>query len=189
MLADRANRAVLTAWGLVFAAGGAAILAAGAGAGGPALAAQPVLTRARWALVAGNETASWAAVVAGGVILLALGVLWLVAQARTDRLRRLEIDPDRGHGGAHMDGQALAGAVSAELDKTPGLQRGRARLVSRRGGPELHLRVRLSPYADLHEARHHIEAVVIPRARQALAPAPLPALLRLEIARSGERVR
>jgi hypothetical protein len=186
---DRASRAVLTAWGLIFAAGGAAILAAAAGAGGPALASQPVLTRAHWALVASHETASWAAVIAAGAILLTLGIWWLAAQASTGRLPRVEIDPDRGHGGAHLAGQALAGAVSADLAQTPGLQRGSARLASRRGAPELHLRVRLSPYADLKEARDHIETIVIPHARQALAPAPLPAQVQLEIARTGERAR
>jgi len=189
VLTDRANRVVLTAWGLLFAAGGAAILAAGAGAGGPGVATQPVLTRAHWALVTGHETGAWAAVIAIGVILLALGAWWLTAQARTGRLRYLELDAGHDRGGAILVGQALADAVSAELDETPGLQRGRVRLVGRRGGPELHLGVKLSPYADLEEARRHIEAVVIPHARQAIAPDPLPARLRLEIARAGDRVR
>jgi hypothetical protein len=184
MLPDQVNRTMIVIWGVIFAAGGAALLAIGAGAAGTGLAGRPVLTRSHWAFITGHQGWSWGIIVAVGAILVAIGTWWLIAQLRvTGGMRRLEIEPDRGSGGATVPARLVTAAVAADLDQTPGMERGRARLVRRHGRPELELRARISPQADIHAARRHIEDVVIPHAREALTPHPLPARVTVELGR------
>ena len=117
-------------------------------------------------------------------VLVALGIWWLIVQVPVFRgMRSLYIEPDRGSGAATVPARLLTAAVTADLDQTPGLQRGRARLVRHRGRPELELRAKISPHADIQAARRHIEDVVIPHAREALAPQPLPTRVTVELGR------
>lgn len=184
MLPDQVNRAIVVIWGVLFAAGGAALLAIAAGAAGPGLAGQPVMTRPHWAFITGHRDWSWGVIAAVGVILVAVGAWWLLVQLRIPAgMRRLEIEPDRGSGGATVPARLLAAAVAADLNQTPGIEEGRARLVRHHGRPELELRAKLNPHADVHAASRHIEDVVIPHAREALAPQPLPARVTVELAR------
>ena len=184
MLPDQVNRTIIVIWGLVFTAGGAALLAIAAGAAGSGLAGQPVITKSRWAFITSHQGWSWAIIVAAGAILVAVGIWWLIVQLRiAGRMRRLEIEPDRGVGGTTVAAHLLTAAVAADMDQTPGMEQGRARLVRRHGRPELELRAKLNPHANIHEARRHIEGVVIPHAREALAPQPLPARVTVELGR------
>jgi len=184
MLPDQVNRTIVVIWGVMFAAGGGALLAIGAGAAGSGLANQPVITRSHWAFITGHQDWSWGIIAAVGVILVAVGAWWLLVQSRIPGgMRRLEIEPDRGNGGATVPARLLVAAVVADLNQTPGMEEGHARLVRHRGRPELELRAKLNPHADIHAARRHIEGMVIPHAREALAPQPLPARVTVELAR------
>lgn len=189
MTPDRVNRAVLTLWGVVFGAAGAAILVVGLGAFGSAVAGQAVIDTAAAGMVTGHDRWAWTAVVVAGVTVALVGLWWLWKQAQADRMRRVDLEPDRGHGWVRLSAQALVDAVDTELEKIPDVQNARVRLVRRRRGPQLHLTVRLNPHGDPDEVRHHVETAAIAHARQAVAPDPLPARMRLEIARSGGRVR
>jgi hypothetical protein len=185
MVPDQVNRTIIVIWGVIFAAGGGVLLAMGAGAAGSGLAGQPVITKSHFAFITGHQGWSWGIIGAVGAVLVAVGVWWLIAQLRITRgMRSLEIEPDRGSGRATVPTRLLSAAVAADLDQTPGMEQGRARLVRRRGRPELELRAKLNPHADIHAARRHIEGVVIPHAREALAPQPLPARVTVELARS-----
>lgn len=181
---DQLNRTILVVWGLIFAAGGAALLAIGTGAGGATLAGQPVITSSHWAFITTHRVWSWGIIVAVGAVLVALGSWWLIVQLPVLRgMRSVYIEPDRGSGGATVPARLLAAAVTADLDQTPGMEHGRARLVRHRGRPELEVRAKLNPHADIPAARRHIEDVVIPHAREALAPQPLPARVTVELGR------
>lgn len=189
MTTERLNRVLFTLLGLVLAAAGAAILVAGLGVFPPMPADRPVIAPPDDAMLVTNDLWAWIAITVLGVATFVVGLWWLLAQFGVDRLRRLQLEPDRGRGGMQLSAGAFADAIKAELEQVPGVQSGRAHLAGRRGATELRLTARLSPYAETAEVRRHVETVVIPHARQVVTPDVLPTRLRLHIARSGQRAR
>lgn len=189
MLTDRVNRSLLALLGLVLTAAGVGVLVAGLGDLTPSVPTQPVLTADSRALLTRNALGAWIAITTVGVTAALTGLYWLRTQLHTDRLRRLDLEPDRGHGHTRLLTPTLATMVEDEAEAAAGVHDTHARLVQRRGHTELDFTARLNPRMDLHEARRHIESVAVANARTAVAPDPLPTRLHLTIARRGERVR
>lgn len=187
------NRGLFAAGGLLFLACGAAIGIIGQGAVdlfGLPEPGRPVITPDIRQMLMANHTWVWGTTAAVSVLFVLIGLFWLLSQLRSERLVRMDLEPDRGDGYLRLSVRALTDAVTRDVQTVHGVQGAAARLVDRRGKTELHLVLRLSARADVSEVREHVENVALPHAQQVLAPDPLPSRVRLEVARStGHRVR
>lgn len=189
MITDRVNRALLIVIGLMLALAGGLVLVLGSGATGSVLSDRRVLNQDTRAQLSNLDTWVWILIAVGGVLLVIGGLFWLWLQFKVDRITHVGLEPDGAAGHLQLSSSALTGVIETEAEDEPGVQKAHARLVSRHGQTHLHLTVRINPHIDMYDARRHLETVVLDRARQAVQPDTLPTRLRLDIARSGGRVR
>ncbi|MGX5653598.1 alkaline shock response membrane anchor protein AmaP [Geodermatophilus nigrescens] len=166
---DTTNRVVLTGWGLVLLAAGVLGLVASFGGFGPVPALLPPAVRS----FAAGQPWFWWAVAALCLVLALLGLRWLLAQAHTDRIGRLDLTTDDREGLTVLHGSAFTDAVEAEAGQLRGVSAVTARLRQRRGR-RLTLGVDLADYADIAEVRSGLEERVVGHARQALDDPELP---------------
>lgn len=158
------NRTLLALLGLVLLAAGGLGLAYSFGAFGtgqrPVLP-QPVRDYAR------DQGWFWWAVAGACLLLALLGLWWLLAQLRTDRVSRLDLTTDDRDGLTTVHAGAVTDAVETEVAGLRGVAGASASLIERRGR-RLTLSVDLAEYADIAEVRQAIEDRVVAHARQAL---------------------
>nr|WP_062334603.1 alkaline shock response membrane anchor protein AmaP [Herbidospora sakaeratensis] len=171
------NRTGLVVLGLILLAAGAAALALGLGVFGSNAARTPLLPSAV-STFAGSTSWFWPAVAAGGFVLGAIGLGWLLAQFRLDRLDRMRLESGPSgvtEIGARQAGETLADQVSAY----EGVRRARASVRGKPDAPALDLRVTSQDPAhpDALITRLHDEA--LPDLRTALGLEHLPVLIRL----------
>ena len=164
----RGNRYGLALIGILLMAGGVYALLRGHGSLGarqPRTAPLLTTTESRWA--SGH---SWVWIIAAAAcILIALLMLrWLLIQLRSERLRRLPVEPDATRGRTNMAATALTDAVEDDIVAYPGVHAARVRLVGHPDQPELRLRVLVDPRTDLGAIRRRIRDEAIIRARAAL---------------------
>lgn len=163
---NRLNRVVLTVWGLVLSVGAAAGLALGVGALGAQDARRPLL-ESEVRDYANRTPWFWWVVAACSVIVALLALSWILAQARTDRIRRVELaagDPDSTtvvHAGAVTE------AVEQEVGSYLGVTSASARLRGERAR-RLDLIVGVSPAADLTEVRDRVQHQTVANVRRVL---------------------
>jgi hypothetical protein len=171
------NRMLLTGLGLVLSVGAAAGLALGAGALGARDARRPLLepevsgylSRTPW---------FWWAVAVCCVIVALLALSWILAQARTDRISRVELavgDPDST---AVVHAGAVTEAVEQEVGSYLGVTGTSARLRGERAR-RLDLIVEVGPAADLTEVRDRVQQQTVTNVRRVLDAADLPVHLQL----------
>jgi hypothetical protein len=167
-----ANRAALTLIGLLLLAAGAVGLAAGFGAFGASRADGPVLpTQVR--TFASDTGWFWWAVAVVCVVLALLGLRWLLAQLRVDRVHRLDLTTDARDGLTTVHAGALTDAVQDDVRAIRGVSGTSAHLraePSRR----LVLGVELADYADIADVRRQLETRTVPNLRQALEAPDFP---------------
>lgn len=179
------NRTLLTLLGLLLLAAGGLGLAYSAGAFGAG--EHPFVPQGLRDLARDQGWFWWA--VAGGCVLLALlGLWWLLAQLRTDRVGPLDLTTDERDGLTSLHADALTDAVEEETEQLRGVIGASARLRDRRGR-RLVLQVDLAEYADIAEVRAGVEDRVVAHARQAIDDPDLPVdvELRPSVSRSGGR--
>lgn len=174
---NRLNRVVLTVLGLVLSIGAAAGLALGAGAFGAQDARRPLLESEVSDYV--NRTPwFWWVVAVCSVIVALLALSWMLAQARTDRIRRVELaagDPDNAtvvHTGAVTE------AVEQEVGSYLGVTSTSARLRGERAH-RLDLIVGVGPAADLTELRDRLQQQTVVNVRRVLDTPDLPVHVQL----------
>ncbi|NAS22996.1 alkaline shock response membrane anchor protein AmaP [Herbidospora sp. NEAU-GS84] len=177
------NRTGLVLLGLILLAAGAAALACGLGLFGANAARAPLLPGAVSAF-AGSTSWFWPAVAAAGAVVGAIGLGWLIAQFRLDRLDRVRLEAGPSgvtEIGGRQAGETLAGQVSAY----EGVRSARASLRGKPDAPALELRVTSQDPAhpDTLITRLHDEA--LPDLRTALGLERLPALIRLRFDPGG----
>ena len=179
---DAVNRAMLTVLGLLLLAAGGFGLAAGVGAF-PGPADPPVLSGEVRHFAATTPWFWWAA--AGvSLIVAALGLLWLLAQLRSDRVGRLDLTTDPNDGITTLRASALTTAVTNESERLRGVTRATASLRQRRGR-RLTLLVDHAEYAEITAVRDGLEHAVAAHARQALEDPQLPLDITLRPGRRG----
>ncbi|WP_460338675.1 alkaline shock response membrane anchor protein AmaP [Actinoallomurus acanthiterrae] len=161
------NRMGLAPTGLVLLCAGGTALAAGLGAFGPRRAHRPIWPAAasRWVAAHGWFWPT-AAAIAGTVALLGAG--WLVALARSRRLRRLAIGDARS-GRTRMAARVAVRAIVADVTAYDGVHAVRARLTGRAVAPRMLLRVTCPADADLAGLGRRIRDEALARLRAALA--------------------
>ncbi len=182
---DAVNRVVLGLIGLLLVATGGLGLALGFGAyGNPPPRVLPEEVRA----YPGQQPWFWWVVGAGCALLALLGLWWLLAQLRTDRVARLDLTTDDRNGLTVVHAAALSHAIENEAAKLRGVTHASARLRQKRGR-RLTLAVSLADHADIAEIRRALEGPVLDHARQVLEDPDLPVdiELRPDASRSAGR--
>jgi hypothetical protein len=182
--AARINRIGLALVGLLLIAGGAAALARALGLWGSK--STPLLEG--W-LRNYPETHSWfwPAVAAGACVLALLGVAWLLAQARSEKISGLSFDSGEEDGTTTVSAKAATSALEEEITELPGVQRVRARLLGDGRHPRLMLTVTYGAQADLGTLRRGIANGAVARLRGALELESLPTAVRLRLTPGKER--
>jgi hypothetical protein len=164
------NRVVETLFALLLLAAGGLGLAVSFGAFGDAdtpLLPQDMRDFAR------DQGWFWWAVAGACLILALLGLCWLLAQLRTDRVGRLDLTQDDREGLTTVHAGALTDAVEDEAQSLRGVVNASAHLLDQ-GGRRLTLSVDLAEYADIAEIRQTLEDRVVGHARQAVDDPDLP---------------
>lgn len=185
----RGNRLGLGIAGVAALGVGGYALARSLGAFGAGQAAEPLYTDTVAAWIH-QHSWIWIAVAAVAVVIALLGVRWLLAQLRAERLNRVFIDqsrdadrPDIPAGASILPASALTTAVGREIEDYPGVRSVRAHLAGAPDQPALHLKVVLDADADVARVRNRIVTGALVNARIALDDARLPAQLRLAVAK------
>ncbi|MQY06705.1 alkaline shock response membrane anchor protein AmaP [Actinomadura macrotermitis] len=186
--AARINRFGLIVFGILLLAAGAAALARGLGAFGGARSRDALITGAMRDY-AGGHGWFWYAVAAAGVVAALLGIVWLLAQSRTDRLPGLALEPDAADGRTRVSERAVTDALETEIEDYPGVRAAHARLVGSPDAPRLRLHVSYDRRADLQGLRRGIADQAVTRLCTALDRRSLPTVVRLQLVSGGERRR
>jgi hypothetical protein len=181
------NRTGLVLVGLLLAAAGVLGLVLSYGGFGAEQTGRPVLPVAWRERLAADPWWWW--VLAGVALLVALlGLSWLLAQLRTDRVGRLELPPGGRDGRTVLHAGALCDAVAADARTVAGVGGASARLSGERRH-RLQLIVDLTDRADVAEVWRDLSEQTVPRARRVAGDPGLPIDVELRPGRrTGPRV-
>ncbi|WP_419723929.1 alkaline shock response membrane anchor protein AmaP [Streptomyces pratensis] len=186
------NRVLLVLAGLLLAAVGGAVLAAGLGAPVPSWwpwdgKGDVLLSsadRGRWR----DQGWWWPTVIAILAVLVVLALWWFFAQLRRGRLAALLVDSGDGEG-AQVRGKALEGALAGEADTADGVAHAHAALTGRRTAPRARVRLRMEPDAAPVRTLRAVADGALAHARESAGLAELPAEIRLRaVKHRAERV-
>ncbi|MFC4913093.1 alkaline shock response membrane anchor protein AmaP [Actinomadura gamaensis] len=184
--AARFNRVLLVLTGLLLAAAGGAGLALGLRAFGSSRAHEPVLSEATRRFASGHPW-YWYAIGAGAVIATLIGVSWLLAQGRSDRINGVVLDDGDGQGKTIVPAGTLASALQDDIEECPGVESARARLSGKPSAPKLRVNVAYDRRADLRQLRRDIQDRALARLRGALEVDRMPTVVRLRLVTGDER--
>ncbi|MFC5179750.1 alkaline shock response membrane anchor protein AmaP [Actinomadura harenae] len=184
--AARLNRVLLVLTGLLLVGAGGIGLALGLRAFGFSRAREPVLSRATRHFAEAHPW-YWPAIGAGAVVAAIVGIVWLLAQGRSDRITGVVLDDGDDTGRTIVPAGTLTGALQDDIRRLPGVRSARARLAGRPSAPKLRLHVAYDRRADLLELRRGIQESALVRLRGALEVERLPAVVRLSLVTGDER--
>lgn len=177
---DAINRTVLLLIGVLLAAAAAAGLVAGSGRLAGVRPDDPVVA-AGWAAYTREHGWVWWAVAVVCLLVAWIGLRWLLAQLRTDRVTRMDLTGVARDGLTVVHAGAIADAVQAQAARVPGVARASASLHG--PAPQLHLVVDVTDRADLAAVREALQTGVVNDARTALGQPQLPVDLQLRLGR------
>jgi hypothetical protein len=103
---------------------------------------------------------------------------WLLAQARTRRLRQIRVADSDGQV-AVLRGRALENMLAADSEGYDGVEWAGAALAGKRDAPQARLVLGLAPHATPDEVATGLDAAVLQRARTSVGLDALPAEARL----------
>ena len=181
------NRVVLVVLGLALAVGGALGLALGFDTFGRAAARRPLLTRdvSRYA---DRNAWFWWAVAAACILVGILALCWLLAQARTEGIGRVDLTRDGDDGLTSLHAGALTDAVENDIRGVRGVTAARARLRGNRAR-RLDVVVNLDERADIGQLRDRLRDATVPHTRDVIDDPELPVNVELRPAgRPAQRV-
>jgi hypothetical protein len=180
MHADRTNRVMMTLFGLLLLAAGAAAMAASTGVFGTTFSGQAPLANGVSAYFGNHGGWLWPAI-AGGCVLIALACLrWMPAlPASTDRAGDIIIGGSADEGTTVLQPAALVDALTGEVSAYHGVDSAKGRIIGDGRDPEVVLTVITSPAADLQALHRRIEAEAFAHARRATGNPCLPIQLDL----------
>lgn len=183
--ATRVNRVLLGLLGLLLLAAGLTGLATGLGLVGP----DRVRDRVIDAAVTGATASGW---FRGGLALAAavvavLALLWLVSQLRTDRVRNLDLEPDRSRGRTLLHTRAVSDAVTDEVEAYRGVSGAHAHVHGDAANPELVLRTVLDGRVAARDVAERVASDAVPHTRHALDAPDLPVRVEMRLATRTHR--
>ncbi|MET9217692.1 alkaline shock response membrane anchor protein AmaP [Streptomyces sp. NPDC003300] len=124
----------------------------------------------------------WPVVIAVLGVLVLAALWWLLAQARTRRLRQLRVDSGDGQG-ALLRGRAVENVLTSETEAYDGVEWARAALRGKRGAPVARIVLGLAADATPDEVVAGLDSAVLHRARTSAGLDKLPAEARLRAVR------
>jgi hypothetical protein len=184
---DTVNRVLLFLLGLLALAGGVVILLLSTRVFGDKQADQPVLRPATRDFADRNAGWFWTAIAIAAGVLALLALRWLFAQAKTQRVSALSLEPNRASGHTKLSTGALGEAVEDEVERIRGVDRASARIVGKSTDPLLRLDVKVADDGDLGYIRSRLEQDSVPNARQAVSMAQLPVWVRFAVSTEQRR--
>jgi hypothetical protein len=183
MHADRANRIILIASGLLVLAAGAAGMTASVGGFGTAFSHRALFDNAVSAYI-GHYQWVWYAAAGLGLIIVLAALLWIATLLiSTDRAGDIPIPVASHEGTTILLPAALTGALTREIDAYHGVDAVNGRIIGDAHDPEIVLSVTASQTADLHALHQRIETEALAHARAALGKPDLPIRLDLSVSR------
>ncbi|MEV7805291.1 alkaline shock response membrane anchor protein AmaP [Microbispora sp. NPDC088329] len=182
----KGNRVGLALCGLVPLAAGGLALARALGAFGGDAARRPVIDAGTRSFAA-TAPWFWPVVAAVGFVLALIGLAWLLALLRADRLRRLRLESGTS-GVTEVDAHPASEALAAQVGAYPEVRRAHAVLRGSSDDPRLDLGVSAVEPADLGALVTRLHDEAVPDLRSTLGLRRLPATVRLDLA-SGHRPR
>jgi hypothetical protein len=183
MHADRANRTILSLFGLLVLVIGAAGMAASVGAFGPGFAHRALFAN-RVSAYIGHHGWVWYAAAAFCLIIVLAALRWIVALlVSTDRTGDISVPVAAREGTTILRPAALTGALTREIGTYHGVEAVHGRMIGDAGAPEIALAVTASQAADLRALYQRIEAEALTHARQAIGKANLAIQLDLAVSR------
>ncbi|GAB2748416.1 hypothetical protein GCM10027174_23400 [Salinifilum aidingensis] len=177
------ERALVGFFGILALAAGAAVVAVGQGWFGAGRAQRPVADPLVVGWIGGNTAWAAVAVIAGGLVLLAVGLWWLVRSLSPER--RPDVRLDRSPAGqSRITTEALTRAVRADAADVTGVTRAHARTAGSPRDPGLRVRLALEEGTDVRRVWEELDAKVLSPARQTIGSDPLPTAVRLDLDRA-----
>ena len=174
------DRVLVTLLGLVLLAAGVLVVLLGSGVLGANRARRPVVDPLVASWVATHAPPARILAVAGGLVLVVLGLLWAVRTLRPEPRPDVVLDESPG-GGLRVAHAAVCDAVRADAEAVAGVTRARVRLVGEETRPALRLTLRLAEGADVRDVWAEVDGRVLARARRAFEVSALPAAVRIEL--------
>jgi hypothetical protein len=168
--------------GLVLLAVGVGVTLMSFGVFGAARAGRPLLDPIIVATVVADPVLSRVIAIAGGIVLVVLGLAWVARSVRPEPRPDLVLSagPDTT---ILVSSGAAADAVAAQAGILPGVGRARARLVGSTAAPALRVTLWLSDDADVRAMLQRLYDEVMATALSALDLPALPVAVRLEVER------
>ena len=181
MHADRTNRVMVTLFGLLLLAVGAAAMAASTGVFGASFSRHTLLANRVSAYFGSHGGWLWPAI-AVGCLLVGLACLrWMLALlASTDRAGDIIIGRTTHEGTTILRPTALVDALTSEVSAYHGVDSAKGRVIGDGRDPEVVLTVITAPAADLQALHHRIETEAFAHARLATGHTAMP--IRLDLA-------
>ena len=179
MHADRINRIMLTLFGLVVLAAGAAAMAASTGVFGTSFSRQTLVANRVGAYFGNHGGWLWPAIAVGCVLIGLACLRWMLTLlASTDRAGDIIIGASVDEG-TILRPAALVDALTSEVSAYHGVDSAKGRIIGDGRHPEVVLTVITAPAADLQALHRRIEAEAFAHARQATGNPSLPIQLDL----------
>ncbi|MEV4455934.1 alkaline shock response membrane anchor protein AmaP [Microbispora sp. NPDC049633] len=182
----KGNRIGLALCGLVPLVAGGLALARALGAFGGAAARRPVLDAGTRSFAATTPW-FWPVLAAVGVVLALIGLAWLLALLRVDRLHRLRLESGTA-GVTEVDAHPASEALAEQVSAYPDVRRAHAVLRGPSEHPRLDLGVSAAEPADLGALVTRLHDEAVPNLRTTLGLHRLPAMVRLHLT-GGHRTR
>lgn len=182
----RTNRVVLAFLGLVLLLAGTSAVLVGLGVFGSARAGRPIIDSPLETFVSDNRWI-WAIVAVAAALLALFSLLWLLMQARSNRLSTLALDEDRSGGYTVLGASALSEAVVRDIQDLRGVDRATAHIQGTPPDHELSVQVVLDGKVPAGEIHQQIVGTVIADARRALAVDSLATRLEIELPKVPQR--
>ena len=184
----RVSRAGLILIGLILLAGAGTVLARSLDTFPAALgrANVPLLSRAQVRYPTEHAWV-WPAAAAAAAVIALLALWWLVAQTRTNTVRRLSLEPDRTHGATVLPADAAIGAITDELASWHGVHQANAALRGPPAAPDLQLSVTVDDRDDPAILRTRIETEALTHLRSALELGTILTVMRIRFVPANDR--
>lgn len=180
------DRVFATLLGLIALLGGAAVLLVGGGVLGAERASRPLIDPVVVDAVTGNRPLVLGIAIGVGIVLFTLGLWWVARSVRPERRPDLVLDPSPA-AGLTVTAGALSGAIRADAESVPGVDRARVRMVGSAVNPALRISLWLEQGADLRAVWDDLDTRVLARARDALGVEHLPTAVRIELDSTGRQ--
>jgi hypothetical protein len=184
-----AERSLAMLTGLVLLAAGVLVVLLSYGLFGTARAGRPLLDPMIVDALRMQPLVARAVAIAGGALLVVVGLAWAARSLRPERRPDLVLDsaPDTA---IVVSAAAVAEAVATQASSLAGVTRARARTVGTEAAPALRVTLWLGDDADVAAVLSRLDDEVLADARSSLGVAALPVAVRLELhAAAPTRVR